>query len=116
MTTPEFGSTRCTYCKGSGLDPNVERDCPFCKQGWVPPGRATPPPVIPDVTLGERQQRVFDVLADGKWHDGPELTHPGVGGSEGLRRLRELREKGYPIEMRLKAKGKTTRQYRLVGR
>ena len=67
------------------------------------------------VVLGDRQQAVYDVLADGHWHDGPELTHPAAGGSEGLRRLRELRAKGYTIEMRLKAKGKTTRQYRLVG-
>jgi|WetSurSiteA1Bulk_404760.scaffolds.fasta_scaffold39427_2 hypothetical protein len=64
--------------------------------------------------LPDRQRRVYDVLKDGEWHDGPELTHPAVGGSEGLRRLRELRAKGYTIEMRRKAKGRTTRQYRLV--
>lgn len=66
------------------------------------------------VHLGGRQLAVYNVLKDGEWHDGPELTHPEVGGSEGLRRLRELREKGYTIEMRRKAKGRTTRQYRLV--
>jgi hypothetical protein len=64
--------------------------------------------------LPDRQRRVYDVLKDGQWHDGPELTHPAAGGSEGLRRLRELREKGYTIDMRRKAKGRTTRQYRLV--
>lgn len=66
------------------------------------------------VHLGDRQLAVYNILKDGEWHDGPELTHPAVGGSEGLRRLRELREKGYRIEMRRKAKGRTTRQYRLV--
>jgi hypothetical protein len=70
-----------------------------------------PPP--PPQALGKRQRLVLNVLWDGHWHDGPELTHPEVGGSEGLRRLRELREKGYDIEMRKKAKGRTTRQYRL---
>jgi len=65
------------------------------------------------VHLGDRQLAVYNVLKDGEWHDGPELTHPAVGGSEGLRRLRELRAKGYIIEMRRKAKGRTTRQYRL---
>jgi len=65
------------------------------------------------VQLGKRQRLVLHVLEDGEWHDGHELTHPAVGGSEGLRRLRELREKGYMIEMRKKAKGLTTRQYRL---
>ena len=65
--------------------------------------------------LGKRQRLVLRVLEDGEWHDGHELTHPAVGGSEGLRRLRELREKGYTIEMRKKAKGQTTRQYRLEG-
>jgi hypothetical protein len=66
------------------------------------------------VHLGDRQLAVYNVLKDGEWHDGPELTHPAVGGSEGLRRLRELREKGYRIDMRRKAKGRTTRQYKLV--
>jgi len=66
------------------------------------------------VHLGDRQLAVYNILKDGEWHDGPELTHPAVGGSEGLRRLRELRAKGYTIEMRRKAKGRTTRQYRLV--
>ena len=71
------------------------------------------PPRMRDVRLGTRQRLVLQVLEDGEWHDGHELTHPAVGGSEGLRRLRELRAKGYVIEMRKKAKGQTTRQYRL---
>lgn len=48
----------------------------------------------------------------GGWVDGWLLTHPTLGGSEGLRRLRELRQEGFIIEMRVSDKG-TTRQYRL---
>jgi hypothetical protein len=38
--------------------------------------------------------------ADGEWVDGPELANERVGGSEGLKRLRELRDEGHPIETR----------------
>ena len=82
----------------------------FCSECGEPMPKAT----AAAGGLGDRQRRVLFVLEDGEWHDGPELTHPEVGGSEGLRRLRELRAKGYQIEMRKKAKGRTTRQYRLV--
>lgn len=34
------------------------------------------------------------------WIDGPDLSNEEVGGSEGLRRLRELIEEGRPIESR----------------
>lgn len=48
------------------------------------------------------------------WVDGWVLCHPGIGGSEGLRRLRELRAEGQPIEMRAHPiHGRTTRQYRV---
>jgi hypothetical protein len=48
------------------------------------------------------------------WVDGPMICHPAIGGSEGLRRLRELRADGYMIEMRRHPDRKrTTRQYRL---
>lgn len=69
--------------------------------------------LVVGAALPDRQRRVYDVLSDHEWHDGPELTHPAVGGSEGLRRLRELRAKGYVIDMRRKAANRTTRQYRL---
>jgi hypothetical protein len=36
----------------------------------------------------------------GQWVDGPELANERVGGSEGLKRLRELRQEGHSIEMR----------------
>ena len=87
--------------------------CATCGIGYG--DRFGPLTIVFREELPDRQRRVYDVLKDGQWHDGPELTHPGAGGSEGLRRLRELRAKGYTIEMRRKAKGRTTRQYRLVG-
>lgn len=63
-----------------------------------------------------RKERVLDTLADGEWHDGYDLCHPGVGGSEGLRRVRELRAEGYSILKRLKPdrpEGSMVYQYRL---
>ena len=53
--------------------------------------------------------------AEGRWVDGPELTTPEVGGSEGLRRLRELRDDyGHPIDHRRHPdKNRTGWQYRL---
>ena len=50
-----------------------------------------------------RKEQVLEVLIDhlGEWVDGPELANEVVGGSEGLKRLRELRdEDGYGIEAR----------------
>jgi hypothetical protein len=38
--------------------------------------------------------------AAGEWVDGTELANEEVGGSEGLKRLRELRLEGWPIEER----------------
>lgn len=35
-----------------------------------------------------------------QWVNGPEISNEVVGGSEGLRRLRELIEDGHPIESR----------------
>lgn len=49
------------------------------------------------------------------WVDGWALCHPAIGGSEGLRRVRELRALGHEIEMRPHpVHGRTTRQYRLT--
>lgn len=50
----------------------------------------------------------------GEWINAPEIASPEVGGSEGLRRLRELRADGIPVEMRLHPKqGRRVRQYRI---
>lgn len=62
-----------------------------------------------------RKEKVLKVLEanSGTWIDGHVLCHPEIGGSEGLRRLRELRADGHIIEMRKKP-GAATRQYRIV--
>jgi hypothetical protein len=52
----------------------------------------------------------------GEWVDGPDLANEEVGGSEGLKRLRELRmEDGYEIEKRQHPDPtRSVWQYRLV--
>ena len=63
-----------------------------------------------------KKERILERLADGRWHDGYDLCHPSLGGSEGLRRLRELRSEGYDIRKRLKPdspKESRVHQYRL---
>lgn len=60
--------------------------------------------------------RVAEYLVDhfDEWVPGFELASPEVGGSEGLRRLRELRaDHGYVIKKR-KMQGSTAYEYRLV--
>jgi len=48
------------------------------------------------------------------WVDGWVLCHPGIGGSEGLRRLRELRADGVTIDKRFDPRANHTGyQYRL---
>jgi hypothetical protein len=57
--------------------------------------------------------KVLNVLKDGLWHAGHELTGPAAGGSEGLRRLRELKERGYRIEARRIA-GRASWEYKWI--
>jgi len=45
--------------------------------------------------LAKSKQAVLDLLSDGESHTSVEIC--SVGGTSGLRRLRELRELGYPI-------------------
>lgn len=49
-----------------------------------------------------RKQQVLEVLSQhvGTWVDGTRLANEEVGGSEGLRRLRELISEGYNIQRR----------------
>jgi hypothetical protein len=49
-----------------------------------------------------RKELVLQYLLDRKneWVNGPELANEEVGGSEGLKRLRELRSEGLPIQTR----------------
>lgn len=50
----------------------------------------------------------------GQWVDAPELTAQEVGGFAGTRRLRELRDAGYPIETRPHPAAENTWQHRLT--
>lgn len=53
-------------------------------------------------------------MVDG-WVNGHLLCAPHLGGSEGLRRIRELRSLGYPIEKRRKpVPGSAEYQYRIA--
>jgi hypothetical protein len=68
---------------------------------------------------GARRTRKLSVLAvleeAGTWVDGWRLTTPDVGGSEGLRRLRELEADGILVEKRPHPDpALSTWQYRLV--
>ena len=63
-----------------------------------------------------RKQQVLDYLMDrkGQWVDGTQLATAEIGGSEGLRRLRELCME-YTIEQRMNPdRSKSGWQYRLV--
>lgn len=61
------------------------------------------------------RERVYNALKSRHWTPGFELTKPEVGGSEGLRRLRELRAQGFDIKRR-KITGSNAFEYRLAGR
>ena len=69
-----------------------------------------------------RRQQVRAMLDShkGEWIDGPDLANEKVGGSEGLKRLREIRQVGidtgkYEIEMQSHPDPKRdTHQYRIV--
>ena len=71
---------------------------------------------LPD--LDSQRGKVLDLLLDRRWHTGPEILRVS-GGTEGLRRLRELRTlPGYTIERRKAvnpfSRGKRVFEYRLV--
>lgn len=69
----------------------------------------------PTPDASTRRDRVLSLLQRGGWFSGPEIANERVGGSEGLRRLRELRADGWEIDER-PVKGSNVHQYRLVGR
>lgn len=65
-----------------------------------------------------RKDAVLELLMQNinVWIDGPRIASPEVGGSEGLKRLRELRDEGHKIENRRHPdKNRDVWQYRLVG-
>lgn len=75
-------------------------------------------PTAPEPESTVRRARVWHLLADGQWHSTMEINDGGVGGSEGCRRLRELRDQcrsgkrpGYG-DIAVEKIGGTTSQYR----
>ena len=73
-------------------------------------------------TPENRRDLVWELMSDGRWHSTMEINSVHVGGSEGCRRLRELRRevrKGkrlgwVDIDKRKKAGDTTQYEYRLV--
>ena len=66
------------------------------------------------MVLSERQQNVLNLLRSQEWSSTVEISSVEVGGSEGMRRLRELRvDHGYNIIKRHK-EGSTQYEYKLV--
>ncbi len=65
------------------------------------------------ISLATRRALVRTLLEDGLWHSTADINAPGIGGSEGTRRLRELRKLGLPLEMRKKA-GTDMYEYRVM--
>jgi hypothetical protein len=64
-----------------------------------------------------RREQVLSKLKEhaNEWVDGPELANAEVGGSEGLKRVRELRAEGHTIQTRKHPdKNRDIYQYRLV--
>ncbi len=59
-----------------------------------------------------RQWWVLSILSSGYWMTTVELTGP-MTGTEGLKRLRELRAAGWPIEGPERIEGSAQRRYRL---
>jgi len=56
------------------------------------------------VNLSEqtRKDQVLNYLTEriGEWVDGPDISNPEIGGSEGLKRFRELRAEGHLVQTR----------------
>lgn len=73
---------------------------------------------VQDATrLRHRMERVLEVLreADGQWVPAWRLSQPHVGGHRFGARLKELRDRGYRIEVRPAAGSTSVYEYRLVG-
>jgi len=76
--------------------------------------RAAAESLSPPENAGVARDRVRQRLSSHKWIPGYELTKPEVGGSEGLRRVRELRDEGEIIEKR-KIEDSNAYEYRMRG-
>jgi hypothetical protein len=54
---------------------------------------------------GTRKGKVLALLMEGEWISTMDINDVTVGGSEGCKRLRELRQDGWPIIQQYHAKG-----------
>jgi len=94
------------------------RQAPDRGQGYTDPalGDLAPPgaPVALHKAprLDSARGRVLHLLLDRQWHAAHAITDPAVGGSEGLRRMWELRAAGCVIDKRRASAG--VYEYRLV--
>lgn len=61
----------------------------------------------------KRKQLVLSLLSDYQWHSTSEIESVHVGGSQGTRRLRELRADGAKIIKRKKAQS-TQYEYKML--
>lgn len=109
-TVGHKGQCSCTHC-GTKFFPKPLPEAPHEPETphHEEPGK------VRKVSLSTRRERVLGVLSmkANHWVDGSDLTDPEVGGSEGLRRLRELRSEGHMIRKRRKPGGDGF-QYRIL--
>lgn len=118
-----FGATIvCRSCKGKGIYKNNGSICRSCDgtgltatdgsrvEGASSSWERQPPPVE---ALSAPHRAVIAFMSDHKLHSGVEIASPRVGGSEGLRRVRELRDMGFPIEGPFPIPGSRAFAYRL---
>jgi len=66
--------------------------------------------------LRDSVRRVFELMSDGQWHRAKAIKIAAGGGteqSEGLRRMRELRDNGLVVEKR-HVKGTRAHEYKLT--
>lgn len=63
--------------------------------------------------LKTNREKVKNLMMDNQWHPATEIRE--VGGSEGLRRLRELRKDGYVVTKRRIKEGGGSFEYRVCG-
>jgi len=117
----EFGSAVvCRSCKGKGIYSNNKGVCRACDGSGLTTPQETPISpagerrLPPAGSLSVRQRAVLALLSDGMPHSGPEIASERVGGSEGLRRLRELRDMGFPVEGPFPIPGRDAFAYRLI--
>lgn len=66
-----------------------------------------------DLASDGAKNRVFELMLDYQWHRTSEINSAAVGGTEGTRRLRELRAEGWQIVKRT-VEGSRQFEYRLV--